>query len=49
MHSLQRFSASAQTIKAQLFNHERIIQERDGVGLYDGSVTVIVFPVSHTE
>ncbi|KAK9893474.1 hypothetical protein P389DRAFT_206904 [Cystobasidium minutum MCA 4210] len=36
MHHFQRISASAQTIKAQLFDHERIIQERDGVGLYDG-------------
>ena len=43
MHRFQLLSVTAQTINAQLFENERIIQDKDGVGLYDGCAARLVY------
>lgn len=36
MHRFQRISTSVATLNAQLFEHEGVIVDKEGVGLYDG-------------
>jgi ESCRT-II complex subunit VPS36 len=36
MHRFRRLDATTTTIGAQLFADERVLEERDGIGLYDG-------------
>lgn len=36
MHRFRQLSVTEQTINAQLYEHERILNDRSDVGLYDG-------------
>jgi len=43
MHRFQRLSTTASTLNAQLFEHERVLVDKEGVGLYDGKDKTVAF------
>lgn len=44
MNRFRSLDVTLETLSAQLYPDERILTHADGVGLYDGSVSIPSFP-----